>query len=100
MLDVLLCGFLGWLALDGLVANACGIPAGILLSILLILPPELRNIYMKVPDFSGVCLLCHSREPAILHDPPHCEACLGPSERAYLSLFGLRDSQRSCFRGS
>jgi hypothetical protein len=21
--------------------------------------------------------------------PPHCEACLGPSERAYLSLFGL-----------
>ena len=32
--------------------------------------------------------------------PPHCEACLGPSERAYLSLFGLRDSQRSCFRGS
>ena len=32
--------------------------------------------------------------------PPHCEACLGPSERAYLSLFGLRDSQRRCFRGS
>jgi hypothetical protein len=32
--------------------------------------------------------------------PPHCEACLGPSERAYLALFGLRDSQRSCFRGS
>jgi hypothetical protein len=32
--------------------------------------------------------------------PLHCKACLGPSERAYLSLFGLRDSQRSCFRGS
>ena len=25
---------------------------------------------MKVPDFSGVCSLCHSREPAVLHDPP------------------------------
>jgi hypothetical protein len=70
VLDVLLCGFLGWLALDDLVANFGGIPAGILLSILLILPPELRNIYMKVPDFSGGCLLCHSCEPAILHDPP------------------------------
>jgi hypothetical protein len=32
--------------------------------------------------------------------PPHCEACLGPSERAYLSLFELRDSRRGCFRGS
>ncbi len=35
-----------------------------------ILPPELRNIYMKVPDFSCVCSLCHSHEPAVLHDPP------------------------------
>ncbi len=72
MLDVLLCGFLGWLALDGLVANSGGIPAGILKfhSDSVILPPELRNIYMKVPDFSGVCSLCHSREPAVLHDPP------------------------------
>jgi hypothetical protein len=25
---------------------------------------------MKVPDFSGVCSLCHSRKPAVLHDPP------------------------------
>jgi hypothetical protein len=54
------------------VANSGGIPAGILKfrSDSLILPPELRNIYMKVPDFSGVCSLCHSREPAVLHDPP------------------------------
>jgi hypothetical protein len=32
--------------------------------------------------------------------PPHCKACLGPSERAYLSRFGLRDPWGSCFRGS
>jgi hypothetical protein len=25
---------------------------------------------MYVPDFSGVFSLCHSREPALLHDPP------------------------------
>jgi hypothetical protein len=25
---------------------------------------------MNIPDFSGVCSLCHSRKPAVLHDPP------------------------------
>jgi hypothetical protein len=35
-----------------------------------ILPPKLQNLQMYVPDFSSVFSLCHSREPAVLHDPP------------------------------
>jgi hypothetical protein len=32
-----------------------------------ILPPELQNKFLYVPDFSGVLSLCHSRKPAVLH---------------------------------
>jgi hypothetical protein len=53
---------------DNWVANSSGIPAGILefRSDSMILPPELHNKFLYVPDFSGVLSLCHSREPAIL----------------------------------
>jgi hypothetical protein len=50
---------------------SAGIPAGILKfrSDSVILPPELRNIYMNIPDFSGVFLLRHSRKLTVLHNP-------------------------------
>jgi hypothetical protein len=35
-----------------------------------ILPLEIRNLQLYIPDFSGVLSLCHSPEPAVFHDHP------------------------------
>jgi hypothetical protein len=64
-------------------------------------------IWWFCPRNYGICNSTYRIFPVFFHyvtianqpfcTTPQCKACLGPSERAYLSLFGLRDSQRSCF---
>ena len=49
---------------------------------------------MCVPDFSGVFSLCHSSEPAVLHDPPLRSVPRPIGEGLSIAFWALRLSEK------